>query len=163
MKEIPLTKGQVALVDDADYEWLMQWKWTASRSGKAWRAYRQEIHNGKMVTISLHRFIMNPPDSYEVDHINRNPLDNRRENLRICTHRQNMCNRTRDPRAKYAYKGIEPNRNRSGKPARWHAYIVVHRKKIGLGSFDTPEEAARAYDQAACEHFGEFATLNFPT
>jgi hypothetical protein len=99
-----------------------------------------------------------------VDHVDGDKLNNRRRNLRIATPRQNMHNQVR-PLRKRPYKGIY--RSSTGTP--WTAQISIPRKgsgagkTIALGRFETAEEAARAYDAAALEHFGEFAALNFPT
>lgn len=90
MKEIPLTKGKIALVDDTDYDWLIQWKWHAWTAKGKWFAISQEKEGHKM---KMHRLIMNAPDGLQVDHRNHNGLDNRRENLRICTNTENSRNR----------------------------------------------------------------------
>lgn len=104
----------------------------------------------------LARAIMNAPDGMVVDHINGNPLDNRRANLRICTVKENNWNRRRRIGGSSGFKGVV----RVG--TRWRAIIWPNGKQIYLGSFAEPEEAARAYDRAAREEYGEFACLNFP-
>jgi len=101
---------------------------------------------------------MSAPADMQVDHINGNPLDNRRENLRICTRAQNTCNRKAVVNSKSGYKGVT-KKNSSRK---WIPEIRKDGKKLYLGSYNTPEEAAKAYDKAAKEIFGEFAKLNFP-
>lgn len=150
---IPLTKGKSALVDDADYEWLTQWKWRAVEGASGnWYA---ECVAGRM-----HRLVMgitNP--EVEVDHKDGDGLHNRRGNLRACSHKENMRNRKINKNSKSGFKGVRK---------RWHtrkfqARIRVGAQEINLGYFHTPEEAARAYDAAARENFGEFARLNFPT
>ena len=86
MKEIPLTRGKFALVDDEDYEWLSQWKWYCSTTGYAVRGCKNRI-------LYMHREIAKTKPGMLTDHINRNKLDNRKENLRFCSHRENMKNR----------------------------------------------------------------------
>lgn len=157
MKEIQLTKGYVALVDDEDYDSLMRWKWTAKESKHTVYAYRKYRKDGKQYTITMHRQIMGNPFGAEVDHIDRDGLNNQRENLRIATHRQNAYNAT--PQAnKHGFRGVYLHR----KSGLWQSQITAKGRKISLGYHKTPEDAARAYDAAAREHHGEFATLNFP-
>lgn len=156
-KELILTKGKVAIVDDEDYEHLSQWKWhfVASHNGYA---ARREYPSRKY--IYLHRQITNAPKDMDVDHTNNDGLDNRKSNLRVCTTAQNLANRGFLPtRNKSGFKGVSFN----GK--RWVAQIGLrtkdaHTNKV-LGYFDTPEEAARAYDKVHTERYGEFAKPNF--
>jgi hypothetical protein len=158
MKEIPLTKGFFALVDDEDYESLMKFKWYAREVHRSVYAERGcKVTNGKREapgTLKMHRIIMNCPDGMQVDHINHNSLDNRKVNLRLCTPRQNQFNKR--PIIKYGrrYMGVDNN------GFSWVARIVVNYKKIYLGSHETEEAAAIAYNNAAIKHFGEFANLN---
>ena len=109
---------------------------------------------------SIHRVVMDNPEGMEVDHINGNPLDNRKENLRICTRAQNSQNKKLRADSKSGYKGVYERSN-----GRFQAYIGdpdKHGRNIKLGCYDTPEEAARAYDKKAKELHGEYAYLNFP-
>lgn len=133
-KQIPLTQGQFAIVDDDDFEIVKNHKWC--------------IHHGYAVSsrgIRMHRLIMNCPDSKEVDHINRNRLDNRKENLRICTRTENCRNRGENKDNTSGYKGVNFH-----KPlGKWRAKIVLNNKHIHLGYFDNPKDAARAYNDAA--------------
>jgi len=154
-KQIQLTQGQVALVDDADYEWLNQWKWCASRAGNKFYATRND-YNGQNNIVRMHNVIMGSSDGMDVDHKNGNGLDNRRKNLRICTRGDNVRNRKKPRVNDYPYIGIQP----SGK--KWRSYIGHAGQVIYLGTYLTPEEAARAYDEAAKSYFGEYANLNFP-
>jgi hypothetical protein len=93
MKEIQLTKGKVTIVDDEDFEYLNQWKWSAVVKSNTIYAKRGQVINGKFYIIPMHRSILNPTIGLEVDHINRNGLDNRRNNLRCVSHAENCRNR----------------------------------------------------------------------
>lgn len=156
VKEIPLTQGMVALVDDGDYEELSKYKWWAEKRGKHHIRYyaRRKTHvDGRRINEFMHCTIMG---HVGVDHKNGNGLDNRRENLRVATQAQNMANRRSNANSASSYKGVKlVNR-------RWRARIKPDGKPIHLGYFDTAEEAARAYDWAAKRIYGEFALLNFP-
>ncbi len=151
-REIPLTQGQVTLVDDDDYDWLMQWKWIAAYSPVNNRYY---VHrrDGKNKTIIMHREILNAPKGFHVDHINLDTLDNRRENLRVATNSQNQYNKPLQKNNTSGYKGVTYFKQ-FGK---WVARIRVNNKSIYLGVFDTPEAAADARKIAAIELHGEFA------
>lgn len=157
MKEIPLTKGKVAIVDDTDYEQLMQYKWQASCYRGTWYARRGGLAalGQRGMTFSMHREIMRPPAELEVDHKDGNGLNNTRGNLRICTPQENRFNQ-RKHKGMSRFKGVVFN---GGK---WMARINVNRKTIYIGKYNTEEAAARAYDEAARKHFGEFARVNFP-
>lgn len=158
MTEIPLTRGHVTLIDDADAPFVMQHKWYAHVSPKGDLVYavRSVWTPERVKRIYLHRELMDPPAGMLVDHINRDSLDNRRCNLRFATTSQNVANGVsrRGRKLKGAYFQA-----RTGK---WRANIRVKQKIRHLGCFATEEEAARAYDMAALEFFGAFASLNFP-
>ena len=150
-KTIPLTKGFVTIVDEGDYDWLMQWKWCFCNG------YAIRGHGGRKNRdyIYMHRLIMNFPNSKEIDHINGNKLDNRRSNLRISTRLQNGSNiGKRNGVSKY--KGVSWHKG----DGKWVAQIHPNRIHIHLGCFDNEEDAAFAYNKAAKKHFGEFARLN---
>ena len=144
-KAVPVgTKGDYALVDDEDYEKCMEYNW------KLTGGYAANSLVGKM-----HRFIMNPPDDMDVDHIYHDKLDNRKSQLRVCTHQENIINSRQKSGRKY--KGV--SRTAYGK---WAATIkpADSDTTFWLGAFNTEEEAAKAYDEAAKKYHKEFAYLN---
>jgi len=155
-KEIPLTQGKVAIVDEADFGYLSQFKWCASKGKTTYYAMRSLVHNGKNTTIYMHRAIMNPPFDLQVDHRNMDGLDNRRANLRICTNSQNHMNAKKRGGHSSSYKGVSWRKARR----KWRARIMVNKTEEVLGSFDDEREAANAYNARAKELFGEFAKLN---
>lgn len=151
-REIPLSRGKVAIVDDEDYEWLMQWRW--SYDGRvAFRGGRK--YEGRK-NISMHRVITNAQPNQDVDHINGDPLDNRKANLRCCAHAENQRNRKKQAGTASTYKGVWWRKD----VQRWAAGIMINQKQIHLGFFDSELDAARAYNSAALKYFGEFARLN---
>jgi AP2 domain len=152
---IPLTQGQNAIVDAADFDWLSQWNWCA-----AWRPVQRKFYAtawqaGEM--IKMHRLILRCREGEMGDHKNGNPLDNQRTNLRKCTNAQNARNKIANN--KHGYKGI--SLMGGGRKNPWLAHLTCNYEHIYVGYFGTKEEAARAYDAAAVLHFGEFAKLNF--
>lgn len=149
MKEIPLTRGKVAIVDDEDYEYLSQWKWYCENSGYARRTFNS-------VSVLMHVLLMNYPEKGQIDHINGNKLDNRRSNLRICSHQENNRNKSKAKGKTSKYKGVWFDKSRN----RWQAYIDHEYKRYHLGRFKTEIEAAKAYNKKAKELFGQFAKLN---
>jgi hypothetical protein len=150
VKRIGLTKGFSTIVDDEDYEFLSHYKWHYN-SGYAKRS-QGVVGNRKLAYMS--RYIMLPEENQEVDHINGDPLDNRRENMRICNHEDNLRNITSN-RGRSKYKGVY---FRNGK---WVAHIMYQRVNLSLRQWDSEEDAAHAYDAAACWFFGEFSKTNF--
>jgi hypothetical protein len=157
MKQIELSQDKYAIVDDNMFEYLNQWKWTATHKDKRWYAVRQEGGRIFHTRYYMHSVIMNSSQGMEVDHINKDGLDNRRENLRIATRTENNQNRDKNKNNTSGYKGVSWN-NEKGK---YRAYIVANYKQIFLGNFKNIEDAAVAYDKAAIEYFGQFASLNF--
>jgi HNH endonuclease len=160
MVEVPLTQGKVALIDDEDAERVLAYKWCTQwdKSSPRWRAIRYSGRKHGRRTALLHRFIMDAPDGVQVDHINQDPLDNRRSNLRLATNSQNNCNKGRHIDSSTGFKGVW----RHKKLGAFQAGIEHQGKKYHLGYFTTAEEAARAYDIAALMLHGEFARVNFP-
>ena len=162
MKYIPLTQNQFAIVDDQDFDLISQYKWYAHKERKNPNKYypkSTQLNNGVREHLTIYSLIMNPPKGYIVDHINGNPLDNRRDNLRICTPKENNRNmpKSKDP-ASSIYKGVSLVKN----TGRWYASIKCDGKSYNLGCYDTEFEAAQIYDKKATELFGEFAKTNFP-
>jgi hypothetical protein len=163
MKTIPLSRGLYCVVDAADFERLSQWKWHANHPGSnPSRFYalrnRPVRDGGKRGIVSMHRQILDAPAGIEVDHVNGDSLDNRRANLRLATSSQNHANQGKRSKNSSGYKGVSFVAQRNN----WLAQISVDGKQMNLGRFPTRRDAARAYDRAALEHFGEFARLNFP-
>lgn len=166
MKRIPLHQGPGdnvvahALVNDEDYEWLSPYYWRLDKDGYAARSGRR---NGKPFTFSMAREVTEATAGLQVDHINGNRPDNRRENLRVVPPAQNRHNQQGWGRA--GYIGVRYSERHKARP--WRA--VIHWREEGklkstdLGFYATAEEAARAYDRAALEMRGEYARLNFPS
>jgi hypothetical protein len=157
-KRIPLTCGKFAIVDDEDYDRLSKWKWQYHR-GAAHRKQHIARIGGKQIVrmIQMHRFINNTPPSMETDHINGDPLDNRKANLRTATPNQNKMNRGKTTRkCTSRFKGVSWNAARGS----WRADITLSRKQIHLGHFSDEIAAATAYNAAAKKYHGEFAKLN---
>jgi frataxin-like iron-binding protein CyaY len=148
MKEILLTQGKRTIVDDEDYEELNKFKWYAHADRNTFYAGRNSDRNDnedrKQHTIKMHRVIMNPPPYMKIDHINGNGLDNRRENLRIVTNRQNCQNKHIEKSSKYS--GV----HWYDRDKRWIAQIRLNNKLYCLGSY-TSEDLANAAYTIACE------------
>ena len=152
-KQIPLTLGAFATVDDADYDWLMQWRWRLNSKGYAIRSYYE---NRKEIVLCMHRVILNAQRGQYVDHIDGDRLNNVRANLRIVTPQQNLMHRRRFANNTTGYKGV------SQRDHLWQARIGFDSRVLHLGFYPKPEVAAQVYDAAARLLFGEYAILNFP-
>jgi hypothetical protein len=147
MREISLGHGKVMLVDDEDYDFMTQFEWRAKKDSEG----RYYAH----ATLVAHKLLV----KYSiVDHVNGNGLDNRKENLRVATPQQNSWNRGIRSDSRTGYKGVRYIPDRDAYSVR----IQVNGQRKYLGYFKDPVEAAKAYDVAAREHFGEFARPNFP-
>jgi hypothetical protein len=163
MKEIRLTQGVVAVVDNNDYEWLSQWKWHARKAPCGWYAKRTgTLEDGKPATIQMHVAIMQPPAGLDVDHIDGNGLNNTRANLRLATRAENTHNRNRAGNNTSGYKGVHLQKGNGKRKDVWRARITVNGRRHWIGDFNSPQDAAHAYDAAARKAFGEFAKTNFP-
>jgi len=157
MKKIHLKENYFALVDDDDYDYLMQWKWFLKLTKRNSVIYTYAICNlhkkDGWSSVSMHKMIMNTPKGFQIDHKDHNGLNNQRVNLRICTHGENQMNR--NTYSKTGYMGVYENK--------WGNYYaqISHNKKIyRLGTFPTKEQAAQTYNTAAQKYHGEFAKLN---
>ena len=159
-KTIPLTQGKVAIVDDEDYEELSKYKWCVHKEHEYWYAVCTVNNKKNKGMTKMHRAILGFPEGKQIDHINHNGLDNRKENLRVCTHAENLYNRKKSKNNTSGLKGVSHRmRNRLHK---WEASIKHCQKTIYLGCFTDKNDAGRAYDKKARELFGEYAVLNFP-
>lgn len=154
---IPLTgekgKGMYALVDKEDVYKVSPGRWTVTSKG--YTTYASGRLEGERSKRLLHRVILDPPPGMVIDHINGDGLDNRRSNLRITTQSGNMAN-ARSLRGSSRFKGVSFAKGRG----KWQAHIRLDGKSVSLGRFDSEEDAARAYDAAARDAFGEFALTN---
>lgn len=154
IREIALSNSPlVTIVDYEDYEWLSVYRWRLQPGHGS--PYIGTTTGTKGKILLMHRLIMGATDGSYVDHRDRDTLNNRRENLRFCTASQNQGNSI-VPLGASGYRGVSQAKNR------WFACIKRFGKRVYLGSFATPEEAAHAYDLAALDHWGEFARLNLP-
>lgn len=155
MKEIILTRNQVTIVDDRDYEKLNRHKWYAYHNGYKFYAVRwSKVSEGWLPRkmIFMHREILQTPSNMETDHISGSSLDNRRGNLRVATRSENAAN----VRRKTGYKGLCWDKRRK----KFMAYIQKECKSKFLGYFETRDEAAIAHNKAAKTIHGNFACLN---
>ena len=150
-----LFRSKCAIVDQADYEMLRKWPWRAANG------YCRAYNGGGAAaarTAHMHRVIMLPAPGLEVDHTNGDGYDNRRANLRVCTHAQNIHNMRKPVHGRLSpFKGVDELPS-----GMWRVRICVGGARRHVGCYPTEREAARAYDTAAIRHFGPFAKLNLP-
>ena len=159
MKEIVTSMGNVIVVDNEDYERCMQYKWYSKIDQKNIYAKHncKRVKGKTRVVLSIHRFILNITDrSISVDHIDGNGLNNRKSNLRVCSHLHNSMNKTRNSGVS-KYKGVCWHKC-SGK---WSAYIMENGNRHHLGLFTNMRDAARVYDFWAAYFHKDFACFNF--
>ncbi len=149
MKEVLLSKGKVALVDDEDLEKVSICSWSFDRYARA-NVWNKELK--KYEIKYMHRVITGAPKGMDVDHINGDKLDNRKANLRVCTRSENLHNLKGKSRSKSGLRGAYRELNR-GEGCRWFSQISVKGKMHHLGRFDTAEEAHEAYQKAHIEHY----------
>ena len=155
MKTISLTRGYVTIVDDDDYDFLMQWKWYAHhrRQGKFYASRSDYVGYRKTVVVSMHRVINKTPDGAFTDHRNGDSLDNRKFNLRNSDSRGNAMNKSPWVAATSSqFKGVSWDK----KSAKWRAYIKVNYRNIHLGFFEEELAALAAYEARAALEFGEY-------
>ena len=163
MKEIRLQNNEVTKVDDEDYAFLNQWRWTCIYNRGYKYAVRDIIEpDSRHKRIFMHRVIMNTPPDLQVDHIDNDGLNNQKTNLRNCTKRQNLSNRLPHGISKYIGVSVYTE-TRKGRKPRQRIIMQIEKKENGRykKSFKTEELAALAYDIKAKEWFGEYANLNF--
>lgn len=152
MKLVKVGKTNEALVDDEDFPVVSRYRWFLRIDKKCKYAFAIIWVAGRETRVLMHRLIMGMR-SKQIDHANRNGLDNQKSNLRWCTPQQNCFNRTY--KSKNRFKGVTKKRDR------WRAQAMLNRKQVHIGTFDTEIEAAKAYDRHILDR-NEFAILNFP-
>lgn len=158
-RRIPLTRGQYALVNYRDYRRLMKHTWYARWDPgiRGFRAVRSEHgENGEQHTVYMHREILNAQPGRQVDHVNHDPLDNRRCNLRLCSGSNNQHNQRPRTVGTSRHKGVSWYK----RTQKWQAQICCNSRRVHLGSFDSEDDAAAAYNRAAVRLHGAFARLN---
>jgi len=155
MKEIQLTRGSIALVDDDDFEWLSRFSWRLDSYGYAMRTTART--NSGRTSALMHREILGlfKGDGLCCDHINGDKLDNRRANLRVCSTSDNNRNQRLSKDNTSGFKGVCWNKQSK----KWQANITVNWKQKSLGLFATPSQAHDAYQKAAIEFHGDFANF----
>jgi len=157
MKEIALTQGKFALVDDEDFEELNKFKWHTHKGGNTYYATKNMRINGKQKTIRMHRLIMGVTDrKIQIDHKYGNGLDNRKINLRVCTRSENQRNQKKILNTSSIYKGVCWDKEYH----KWMAGLGYNGRSIKIGRFINEKDAAKAYNLKATELFGDFARLN---
>jgi len=152
-RQIPLTQGQFAIVDDEDFAWLSQWKWTAQATPEG-KFYAMRRESRRLVL--MHRLINETPAHLVTDHRDGNGLNNQRGNLRNATELENMMNRRGKRGGTSSHKGVWFDAAQAGKK-KWRSAIRINGRLKYLGRFETEEQAGAAYAEAAVIHFGQFA------
>lgn len=163
MKLIPLTRGAFAVVDDDDLALVSGFNWCVTNTAEA--MYASTVRDGHK--IYMHRLVSGAPDNMVVDHVSGITLDNRRGNLRVCTQGQNVRNQKKNQLKRGGvgkYKGVRKSTwlCAGDRKTSFYASLMLDGATIRSGPYETEEEAARAYDASARQHFGSFARLNFP-
>lgn len=157
MKIIKTKTGEEVLLSDCSYEAVKNYSWKIvnGRAARTGMGEKKSCGKWKRPTIYMHRMVMSAPDGVQVDHINRNPLDNRIENLRFCSSVENNRNRASSTGLS-KYKGVTFDKRRK----KWYAQTKLSGKRVHLGTFENERDAAIAYNVYAQRNFGEFALLN---
>lgn len=154
MKEIHLSCGRVATVDDEDFERLAVYSWHLGAGGYYPARWDGRV-NGKRKVVLMHHDILKAPSGFQTDHINGNGFDNRKANLRVCSVSQNMQNRRMHANNKTGFKGVDfIERDQT-----FRARITANGRKMCLGHYSTAELAAEAYAKASKEYHGQFARI----
>lgn len=154
MKIIKSVQGKNVIVSDEDYDTLTKYKWYTTSRNYCLRYFKNS--KNKLTSRSIHRDIMRPLKDEEIDHINRNPLDNRRDNLRIANRFENNHNVGIKTTNKTGYKGVHFDKGMN----KYRAQITINKKNKYIGCFESAKEAAFAYNNEALKSYGEFANLN---
>ncbi len=160
MKQILLSQGKYALVDDKNYDWLNQWKWTLSKGRHTYYAKRNiKLPNGKYQVILMHREILGlkQGDGKLVDHKDNNGFNNKADNIRICNNTENHQNGKAHKDGTSIYKGVFWDK----RTQKWAVCIQINSKPRWLGRHSSEIDAAKIYDKSARELFGKFAKCNF--
>jgi hypothetical protein len=145
-----------ALVDDNEYERINKNHWYVMSSKKNLYAVRTKGKRGKTKTILMHRELLGYEGTLLIDHRDHNTLNNKKDNLRICTTSQNTMNMIRTKKESSIYKGVFYDKERN----KWQTNIMRNYKKIFIGRYGKEKDAAKAYNKAAIKYHGEFACLN---
>lgn len=156
--QIPLTQNKYALIDAEDFDLVSGWTWSACKYGRTFYAKCSVRVAGKQTSVKMHRLIMSADEGEAVDHINGDGLDNRRCNLRLASKSQNGQNQANCRTHSSRFKGVSWDKQ----TGRWRSKIQCDGMTFHIGRFHSEIEAARAYDSAALELFGDYARLNFP-
>lgn len=154
-KEIQLTQGYIALIDDEDFERINRFTWCAAKSNENYYAIRKNYNESG--TIRMHRVILNINDTkIKIDHIDNNSLNNQKSNLRIASNSENKRNQIKHKITSSKYKGVHFRKDNK----KWRAGVRLNDQQINLGQFNNEIDAALAYNTAAIKYFGEFAKIN---
>ena len=163
MREITLTQGKAALVDDEVFDRLNPWGWYANRCGKPFYAVRNgsRANGARPTLIYMHRVIWELihgpiPGGFDIDHVDRDGLNNRGDNLRLATPQQQNCNRGKQSNNTSGLVGVSWDKHKG----RWHARAQLNGRKKHLGYFHSAIEASLARDKFVLDHHGKFAELN---